>query len=219
MRQRPPFRAGWLRLVALGVVAATTSGCLTGPRPTLIERPVLDDAGAETVVDRLRIASTLDFRATYDITPTLTGEVTRASIEQIGNDRDITIGDIHYVTDGTVSRTCYADDTGCVDFLDDARISNLNLTHRFWGDAFAARLELDASRRIGFSTSTNATIAGLPAACVDIPVPSTTEASGTVQYCALDAGVLGRYVGADVVIELTSFTPGAELRPERSLDD
>lgn len=199
----------------VGALAALSSlllaGCFTGQRPTLRDRPQLDDPAAQAVLDRLEIAGTVDFAATYEITPTNTGDTTEARVEQQGGNRTITIGGVAFVSNGTVARTCERDGTtGCVDFLDDARISNLNITHRFWGEAFASRLELDASRRIGFSSTGNATIAGQPAACVDIPVPTASELSGVVQYCALDAGVLARYLGADVTIELTEFalTPG-----------
>lgn len=205
----PPARRTGAAGIAVGVVLLT-SGCLTGERPTLLERPVIDDPAVQAVIDRLDTTSTAEFTAVYEITPTLTGTPTTATVTQAGDRRRISIGDVDYISDGADTRTCSNDDRGCVDFLDDARVSDLNVTHRFWGDAFRARLELDASRRIGFSTGSDELIAGAPAACVDIPVPSTTELSGTVQYCALDAGPLARYVGADVNIELVEFTPTAD---------
>jgi hypothetical protein len=192
---------------ALVVGTAVLAGCFTGERPTLVESPQVDDPAAQAVIDRLATASSAEFTATYEITPTLTGETTTATVSQDGMRRRITIGDVDFISDGTVSRTCSNDERGCVDFLDDARVSDLNITHRFWGDAFRSRLELDASRRISFSEGSDETIAGAPAACVDIPVPSASELSGTVQYCALDAGPLARYVGADVNIELVQFSP------------
>ena len=195
-------------LFGLAAVGALT-GCITGERPTLIDRPAIDDPAAQAVIDRLGTASSGEFTATYEITPTRTGTATTAQVVQAGTRRRVTVGEIDYLSDGTVNRTCENNDRGCVDFIDDARISDLNITHRFWGDAFRARLELDASRRVGFSEASDATIAGAPAACVDIPVPSSAELSGVVQYCALDAGPLARYVGADVRIELVEFVASA----------
>ena len=199
-------RVGFAPRVVLGTVllaGATLGGCITGERPTLVERPAVDDPAARAVLDRLSTASAAAFTATYEITPTSSGEARTATVVQADTRRQVTIGSVEFITDGTSNRTCT--DAGCVEFLDDARISDLNITHRFWGDAFAARLELDASRRIGFSAASDATIAGEPAACVDIPVPSASELSGIVQYCALDAGPLARYIGADVTIELVAF--------------
>lgn len=215
MPRRTPIRrdrrSSFVRTCAVAVGAVIVAGgCFTGERPTLIERPTVDDPAALAVIDRLDTASSGEFTATYEISPTLTGETTMATVSQAGNRRRITIGDTDFITDGTVVRTCSNDDRGCVDFIDDARISDLNITHRFWSDAFRARLELDASRRIGFSEAGNETIAGAPAACVDIPVPSSAELSGVVRYCALDAGPLARYIGADVTIELVEFTPTAD---------
>lgn len=205
-----PSRRGGRSLAVAVAAAALLSGCITGERPTLIDRPEVDDPAVRAVLDRLATASSGDFTATYEITPTSTGTSTEATVVQAGGRRRITIGAVDYLTDGTVNRTCTNDERGCVDFLDDARISDLNITHRFWGDAFLARLELDASRRVGFSEAGNETIAGQPAACVDIPVPSSSELAGTVQYCALDAGPLARYIGADVTIELVGFEPTAD---------
>ena len=207
-RRRMPIRV--TRSAAFGAtVIVLSTGCMTGERPTLIERRTVDDPAAQAVLDRLGTASSAEFTATYEITPTSAAGPTRATVVQSGTRRRVTVGDVDFLSDGTVTRTCENNDRGCVDFLDDARISDLNVTHRFWGDAFEARLELDASRRIGFSEASDATIAGAPAACVDIPVPSSSELAGTVQYCALDAGPLARYIGADVTIELTEFTPSA----------
>jgi hypothetical protein len=188
------------------VAVISLSSCFTGERATLVSEVPIDDPAAQMVLDRLALADSVDFIATYDITPSLTGATTQATVVQQDGRRRITIGSVDYVTDGNVSRTCLNNGEECSDYIDDARVSDLNITHSFWGSAFASRLELDASRRIGPSTNLNTDIAGQPSVCVDVIVPSVATATGTVTYCGLDAGVLGRYFGADVSIEMTSFS-------------
>jgi len=193
-----------LALVAVALVALT--GCFTGERPSLAPETSIEDEAVQTVLDRFDRADSLDFIATYDIIPSSTGETTQATVAQLGGQRRVKIGDVEFITDGTVARTCREGIDECEDFLDDARVSNLNITHTFWGAAFRTRLELDAARRIGPSAGDTTTIAGQPAVCVDVIVPSIASSSGTVLYCALDAGILARYFGADVSIEMTSFS-------------
>ena len=176
-------------------------GCITGERPELMPTPVVDDAAAQVVLERLERADAVQFTATYDIIPSTTGETTKATVRQLDDRRRITIGDVDYLIDRGAGRTCRLDGGGCVDLLDDALVSDLNITHRFWSDGIAARLAIDAARRVGFSEGHTETIADRPAACADVPV-----LGGVVVYCALDAGILARYFNADVSIELTSFT-------------
>jgi len=193
-------------LLLFGTLVLTLTGCFTGERPSLTPRSSVDDAAAGAVLDRLGGAEVLDFVATYRIAPTSTGNTTRATVAQLGGDRRITIGNVEYTSDGERSQTCRNDGEDCVDFLNDALISDLNITHMFWGPAFSTRLELDASRRIGPSAGTATTVAGQAAACVDVILPGAASATGTVAYCALDAGILARYFGADVSIELTNIS-------------
>ena len=189
------------RLALIGIALVALTGCFTGERPSLAPETSVDDAAVQSVLDRLDRADSLDFIATYNIIPSSTGDTTQATVAQLGGRRRVKIGDVEFIADGTVARTCRTDIDECDDFLDDARISDLNLTHRFWSSGIAARLVVDASRRIGFSEGRTDTIAGRPAVCVDVPV-----LGGSVVYCALDAGVLARYFNADVSIELTSFS-------------
>jgi len=183
------------------VVLLVLTGCVTGSRPTLEAAPEVDDPAAEVVLERLARAGSVPFTATYDITPSTSGATTTAVVRQLEDRRRVTIGDVDYLIDGVASRTCRLESEECDEFANDALISDLNLTHRFWSDGFAARLVVDANRRIGFSEGGTDTITGQSAACVDVPV-----LGGSVVYCALDAGVLARYFSADVSIELTSFT-------------
>jgi hypothetical protein len=185
-------------LIVLGSVA---TGCVTGQRPELEAAPVVDDPAAAVVLERLERAGSVPFTATYDVIPTTTGDTTVAIVRQLDGQRRVTIGDIDYLTDATTSSTCRRDTGECVEGLNDALISDLNITHRFWGDSIASRLTVDAARRVGFSEGHTETIAGRPAACADVPV-----LGGVVVYCALDAGVLARYFNADATIELTSFS-------------
>ena len=197
-RAMPRLR-GALLAAALTLVSA---GCITGERPELMAMPVVDDAAAQVVLERLERADSVPFTATYDIIPSTTGETTKATVRQLNDQRRITIGDVDYLIDRSgAGRTCRLAGGGCVDLLDDALVSDLNITHRFWSDGIAARLAIDAARRVGFSEGHTETIADRPAACADVPV-----LGGVVVYCALDAGILARYFNADVSIELTSFT-------------
>ncbi len=191
-----------LRVTTVAIVSGLAlSGCMTGERPVLEQVPAIDDAAAEVVLERLARAGSVPFTATYDIIPSTTGVTTTAIVRQLDGRRRITIGDVDYLIDNGTSRTCRLESDQCDEFANDALVSDLNLTHRFWSDGIAARLVVDASRRIGFSEGRTETIADRPAVCVDVPV-----LGGSVVYCALDAGVLARYFNADVSIELTSFT-------------
>ena len=53
------------------------------------------------------------------------------------------------------------------------------------------------------------TIASRQATCADVFVaaPRDVGGVGSVTYCAVDDGILARYFGADVSIELTAFAP------------
>lgn len=194
--------------LVLCVTAAALSSCAIGPRPTLEPVTSIDDSAAQKVLTRLERADSLDFTAEYDITPSTTGTTTKAQVVQQDGRRRITIGNVVFSSDGDAAQTCRTDAEECSDFLDDALVSDLNLTHLFWGPALASRLEIDANRRIGPSAELVTTIAGRRAICVDVILPSVATTTGTVTYCALAAGVLARYFGADVSIELTSFEPG-----------
>lgn len=198
-----PRRPTPLRIRAMAVVLAglALTGCFTGERPVLQAVPQVDDAAAQVVLDRLERSDSVAFTATYDVIPTTTGLTTVAVVRQLEGRQRTTIGDIDYLIDAGSGRTCRRDTAQCVDYLDDALISDLNITHRFWSDGIAARLTIDAARRVGFSVGHTETIAGQSAACADVPV-----LGGQVVYCALDAGVLARYFNADVTIELTSFS-------------
>lgn len=181
------------------------TGCVTGERPSLEPAPVIDDPVAAVVLQRLDLAAGVSFTATYDIIPSSTGEATAATVRQLDGQQRVTIGTVDFLIDATTTQTCNSAKGECVDFIDDAQISNLNITHRFWAAGTAARLTTDASRRVGFSVGHAETIADKPAACADVPV-----VGGTVVYCALDAGVLARFFNADVTIELTSFSTTVE---------
>jgi hypothetical protein len=204
-RQSPKTR---FTAVVVAIVVTATA-CATGQRPTLVEDPVVDDAVAQAVLDRLDRSGGTTFTADYEITPSASGVPTHATVMQSGREQRITIGDVDYYTDGIVSRTCAVGGTECVDSIDEARVSNLNITSNFWGRSSATKLEVDAARSVDDSTGSTATIASRPATCADVHVPAIGGV-GSVTYCAVDDGVLGRYFGADVSIELTSFVPSVD---------
>jgi hypothetical protein len=201
----PTLRRIPLRRVLVAMSAATVilGGCITGERPELVVEDPIRDQAVEAVLELLDRAGDRDFTADYDIIPSATGETTAATVRVSDRRIRVTVGTVDYLIDGSVSRTCVAGD--CIDRIDDAPISNLHITHRFWGDSFAARLRLDAARNLSAGQGRTGTIAGRPATCVDL-----TVVGGTPTYCALDEVGLARYFGADVSIELTAYSPDVD---------
>lgn len=200
MRRFPTLRF----FAAVVAVVGVSTGCATGQRPSLVSDEPVNDVAIAAVLDRLARADNVTFTATYDIIPSSTGTATQATVRQVDDRRRVTIGDVEFFEDGTAARTCVSGGD-CVGELDDARVSDLNITHEFWGKSFADRLAVDAGRNVAPAGGRTDTIAGQPTVCADVPI-----AGGTVSYCALDVGVLARYFGADVSIELTSFEPTAD---------
>jgi hypothetical protein len=187
------------------MLCAAATACATGPRPSLTDPAPIDDGAAGVVIERLDRTPVGDFTAVYEITPSSGTATTVATINKSSGELTAQIGNVVYTSNGAATTTCDVGGAACDNFANEARISDLGITHQFWSSAFRQRLTVDAGRRVGTSTGTIDNIAGQSAACVAVNVPSSLEAVGTVSYCALDQGLLGRYIGADGTIELTSF--------------
>jgi hypothetical protein len=202
-------------LLLAGASLLMLTGCLTGDRPTLAEEPAVGapvgEPSIDAVLQRLGNVDDAVFTAEYRITNNF-GPVTKvATVAQTAERaRSVTVGDIRFVIDGPSVGTCNlrsGADT-CTSSIDDAAISDLQVTHQFYGRSAANRLRTDAARRVGPTEGYQAEFAGRTATCVSVPV-----SGGSKVYCALDEGVLASYQGPDVLIELTSFdaTPDEAL--------
>jgi len=182
------------------------SACGLGPRPSFdadepLQAPTGDPA-IDAVLDRLDAVGIEQFTAGYDILTRLGGLESTASVVQADNSRrSVTVNEVRFLNGTGNSATCNLTTAECEAVINDARISNVQLTHDFYASSMARRLRVDAGRRISDSLGYVETIAGQPATCVDVPV-----SGGTKVYCALDAGVLAKYDGADLLIDLTSFS-------------
>ena len=156
--------------------------------------------------DGLLSVGNSEFTAGYDIETKFNSvSSTGLVVQAAGQRRSITIDNsarsVRFIVDGNDERTCDLLTAECEASLNDARISDTQLPHTFYGPAFAQRLRADAVRRTGDPTAYEKSVAGQIAQCVDIAV-----AGGTKTYCALASGALAEFVGADVTIELTSYS-------------
>ncbi|MFN3258451.1 MAG: hypothetical protein ACE37B_22445 [Ilumatobacter sp.] len=203
-------------IIATAVASLLLTGCFTG------ERPSFDDEGAnragtstgspdiDAVAERLDEVAGATFTATFVIETkfgslTSTGTVVQTSDGQ----RTVTVerpaATTRYsILDGD-EQTCNVLTGECESALNDARISDVGIPHTFYGPSFATRLRVSADRRIGESSAYTSPIAGRDARCVDVQV-----AGGTETFCSLDSGVLARFIGNDVTVELTSYSPDAD---------
>ena len=197
-------------LVALAA-AASLSGCITGERPTLAEDVSTDtvtgDPATDAVLALLARADEQPFTADYQVTNNF-GPITRTArvVRTPDGHRSITVGDVRFLVEGSTTATCNLVAATCSATIDDAAISDMQLTHQFYGASALDRLRVDAERRVGTTEAYTAEIGGRPATCVRVPVDGGSKA-----YCAADTGVLASYEGPDTVITLTAYDPAADL--------
>ncbi len=202
----------WRRVAAFAVAGVALAGCFTGARPEFEDEtgaPVASTGNADIdrVLGLLDSVDRSEFTVGYDIeTKFNTVSSTGIVVQAVGQRRSITVENdertVRFIEDAGDELTCNLLVGECETSLNDARISDTQLSHTFYGPAFASRLRADADRRIGDPEAYAKNIAGQEAQCVDIAV-----AGGTKTYCALATGPLAEFIGADVTIELTSYSP------------
>ena len=191
------------------MVALCLSGCALGERPSFDETAIITadgtmtgDPAIDAVLARLDDVGAAQFTATYRAVVTFGGITTDVTVVQAGGGarRSTTIGEVTFRTiDGTVS-TCVQG--VCTSGSDAVRVSDTGVTPELAFGAMAKRLRRDAVARIGDTVASTMEVSGETATCVDVPV-----SGGTKVYCALANGVLARFVGGDVTVELTSYEP------------
>jgi len=194
---------GLVGVVLAGVMLA---GCFTGQRPSFEPTEPLPtatgNADIDAVLERLDSVSQSVFTADYNILTKMGNVTSTATVVQARPDRrSITINNVRFLYDDAAVATCDLTTAECEATINDARVSNVSLGHEFYGQSFAQRLRVDAARRVGEPSGYTITQADQQALCVDVPIQG-----GTVSYCALDNGALARYDGADLFIEMTSFS-------------
>ena len=205
-RTHPDSRRTTRSLFAIGVAIAL-SACATGERPSFDDdQPMQDSTGdpaIDAVLDRLDDVRLETFTADYSVLTRLGDLESTARVVQADNSRrSITINDVRFLDGSGTVATCNLTTDECEATINDARVSDLQITHDFYGASFSRRLRVDAGRRLGPATGYTAEIADESALCADVPV-----SGGTKVYCALDSGPLARYDGNDVVIELLRVNP------------
>lgn len=208
-RSPAPSRSRARAQMAAALAAAVLlAGCITGTRPHFDgDEPPAErtgDAAIDAVLARLDVVRASEFTLTYDVLTRLGGIESIATVVQSDDSRrSITISSTRFIDGGaTTPATCDLNTGECEATINDARVSNLQMTHDFYGSSAARRLRVDAGRRIGDARGYHdITASGVDALCADVPV-----SGGTKTYCALENGALGRYDGNDLVIELTKYS-------------
>jgi hypothetical protein len=205
--RRAPRLARPSAVLVAGVAALTLGGCFTGERPTLAEGPgTTGEPAVDAVLERLDHAARARFTVRYDVLTRFGGVERDAQVVQAGAARrSVTVGDIRFVIDGASTATCELATGECSDTIDEQRISDTMLSIDFYASSAARRLRRDAAARVGPVEGSTIEIAGTRAACVSIPLTSSTET-----YCALDNGPLARLDASDLRIELTSYSPAPD---------
>jgi len=200
-------------VLALGAAAFLLAGCATGERPTLGERVNTGgEAGEPTgveVVDRLLEPLEGDvpgpFTATYEITRKLGSVTATATVVREGAATSVTVGDVRFFSGTGDDATCTLSTKQCEPGIHDERISDLSVPSTFWLGSPARLLRVATARSNGTPTPYDATIAGLPVHCVEVPV-----GSGTEKYCVTPDGAIASFDTAATFVNLTAWSEAAD---------
>ncbi len=191
-------------LLAVAALPLLLTGCFTGQRPSFgcSGGETTGRAEIDAVLTRFDCVAPARFTADYSILTRLGGIESAAVVVQDVGRRSVTINDVRYLNNEGQEATCDLVAGTCEAVINEARTSDLQVTSEFYATAMANRLRVDAERRIGDPVASELQIAGQTAACVDLPVTG-----GIKVYCALETGVLAKYDGNDLLIELTGYSP------------
>ncbi len=107
------------------------------------------DASVDAVLSRLENPTTQPFTADYTIVTKATGGTSNATVAVDVDRRSITISNIRFLIEGSRTGTCNTNSGRCTNSIDDGRVSDIQVTHQFYGEAAARRLRTDAARKIG----------------------------------------------------------------------
>jgi len=206
-RHRSPGVTPARTLVVSLVATLALAACATGQRPSFdADEPTQQatgDPAIDAVLERLDRVGLEQFTADYTILTRLGGQESTATVVQASDSRrSITINTVRFLDGTGTASTCNLTTAECEAVINDARVSDVQITHDFYGSSFARRLRVDAGRSLAPARGYTETIAGQPATCADVSV-----SGGTKVYCALDTGPLARYDGNDVAIELVTVSP------------
>lgn len=196
-------------LAALALAAALPlTACATGERPsfdtsTPFSGEQTGDPNIDTVLTKLDSQTEGPYTATYRFTLNLGGTSTEAVVASEPGRQSITANGVRFIEEQGQRQTCrLGSGAPCEPEWQAQYVSDSIINPDFSGDAAARRLRRDAAASIAPTVLEPATVADQPASCLTISVPG-----GTVQYCVLDNGVVGRIVDSDVSVELTSYQP------------
>lgn len=200
-------------MVALGALIFVVAGCATGPRPTLGERVNTGgEAGEPTGVEAVdQLLGSLEgevagpFTARYEITRKLGSITSTATVVREGGATSVTVGDVRFLSGTGDDATCTLSTKQCEPGIHDERISDLTVPSTFWLGSPARLLRVATARSNGTPTPYEATIAGLPVHCVEVPV-----GGGSEKYCVTPDGAIASFDTAATFVNLTEWSAAAD---------
>ncbi|MSW20785.1 MAG: hypothetical protein F2873_07780 [Actinobacteria bacterium] len=140
--------------------------------------------------------------ATFEIRPTDQAETVTAVVTRDATRTVVSVRDVQFRSGAAGPSTCRQQTDVCTPGFNSQPLSDLGITAQFWGPSVRQELRSPTlAARIGPVTTTDTTIAGQVAVCIDVPGPDLT-----VRYCALPTGMLASKSTARVAIELVAYS-------------
>jgi hypothetical protein len=190
----------------MSLTSSVLSGCMLGQRPRFGQHStatgtMTGEVAIDAVLTRLDRVANAVFSADYNAVLNYGGVRSDVHTTQSSQSRrSTTIGDIRYIIDATGQRSCVVSTATCTSEINAALVSDTGVTPDFIFGDVAKRLRRDAAARISTPVASTLRVGSQNATCVDVPVTN-----GTKGYCVLDNGVLARFNGGDVTVDLVVY--------------